>query len=167
MAKDTGALDGGGRIWWGPIVAEGQAREIIAWAAWSLILIGVAPAASLAVSAIQGEIALSAPIYANLADNGYLIGQATFFGVVMSAAVLLLRNRSWMSALILFFCCVFVVVLLLATMLRVSGGDGVSAPVLAQYAVLLACLVFFTHLVWRAMSATQALRRLTLVEHFS
>lgn len=157
----------GGRIWWGPIVAERQAREIISWAAWSLILIGVAPAASLAVSAIQGEIALSIPIFANLADNWYVVGQAAFVGIVITAAVLMLRSQSWASALILFLCCVFVVVLLLATMLRVSGGDGVSAPVMAQYGVLLTCLAFFTHLVWRAMSAAQALRRLTLVEHFS
>ncbi|HEY1753046.1 MAG TPA: hypothetical protein VGG29_17435 [Caulobacteraceae bacterium] len=156
-----------GRIWWGPIVAERQAREIIAWAAWSLILIGVAPAASLTVSAVQGEITLSLPVYANLADNWYVIGQGLFVGIVMTAAVLLLRSQSWTSALILLLCCVFVVVLLLATLLRLSDGGAVGLPVLGEHLVLLACLGFFTHLVWRAMTAAQALRRLTLAEQFS
>jgi len=155
------------RLWWGEIASERQAREIIAWAAWSLILIGVAPAASLTVGALRGEIAIALPVWDNLGDNWYVIGQAMFVGIVMTAAVLLLRNQSWVSALILFFCCVFVIALLLATMLRVSGGDGVSLPMLGQHLVLTTCLIFFTHLVWRAMSAAQALRRLQLVEHFS
>ena len=57
--------------------------------------------------------------------------------------------------------------LVLATILRLGSGETLSAAALGQNLVLTACLMFFSHLVWRAMNAAQALRRLQLVEHFS
>jgi hypothetical protein len=160
-------MDRNAQIWWGAITSERQAREIIAWAAWSLIVIGAAPVASLAVSAIQGEIALAAPFWENLGDNWYVIGQVLFVTVVIAEAVLLLKTRAWIAALMLFLCCAFVAVLVLATILRLGSSEALSAAAIGQNLVLTACLMFFSHLVWRAMDATQALRRLQLVEHFS
>lgn len=164
------APDDGAHIWWGPIVSEAQAGEIIAWTAWSLILVGVAPATSLAVSAIAGEVTLATPYYRNLGDNWFVIGQAAFLAVELTAALLLLRNRYWTAALVLFFCCVFVVVIVVATMARLSGVGAVSAAGAAgaaQNALLVICLLCFTRLAWRALEATAALRRLKMLEHFS
>jgi hypothetical protein len=155
------------QIWWGAITSERQAREIIAWAAWSLILIGLAPAASLTVGGLRGEIALATPLWQNLGDNWYVIGQSLFVMVVIAEAALLLKTRSWVAALLLFLCCAFVVSLVLATILRMGSGPDLTAVAIGQDLVLTACLMFFSHLVWRAMNATQALRRLQLVEHFS
>lgn len=160
-------MDRKAQIWWGAITSERQAREIIAWAAWSLIVIGTAPAASLAVSAVRGEITLAAPFWENLGDNWYVIGQALFVTVVIAEAVLLLKTRSWVAALMLFGCCAFVVALVLATILRLGSAEAMTAAAIGQNLVLMACLMFFSHLVWRAMDAAQALRRLQLVEHFS
>jgi hypothetical protein len=158
--------DSGAHIWWGPIVAEKQAGEIIAWTAWSLILIGLAPAAALALVAFHGELRLAAPYYQNLGDNWFVIGEAIFLTIELSAAVLLLRKRYWIAALVLFFCCVFVIAAVLATMVRLTG-DGVSFDGLSQNLLLIVCLLFFTRLVWRALEATAALRKLRMLEHFS
>ena len=155
-----------GHIWWGPIVSEPQAGEIIAWTAWSLILIGLAPAAALAMVAIHGEVALAAPYYQNRGDNWFLIGQTVFLTVELGAAGLLLRKRYWIAALVLFFCCVFVIAVVLATMLRLTSG-GVSLAAVSQNLLLIVCLLFFTRLVWRALEATAALRKLRMLEHFS
>ncbi len=160
-------MDRSAQIWWGAITSERQAREIIAWTAWSLIIIGAAPAASLALAALRGEIALAQPFWENLGDNWYVIGQAAFVAIVIAAAALLLRTRSWVSALILLFCCAFVVSLVLATIFRLGSAAELTAAAIGQNLVLMACLMFFSHLVWRAMNAAQALRRLQLVEHFS
>ena len=160
-------MDRDARIWWGAITCERQAREIIAWAAWSLILIGVAPAASLSVSALRGEIALAKPYWENLGDNWYVTGQALFVAVVLAEAALLLKTKSWVAALVLFMCCGFVVSLVLATILRLGSGEVLSGAAIAEYLVLMVCLMFFTHLVWRAMAAAHSLRRLQLVEHFT
>jgi hypothetical protein len=160
-------MDRNAQIWWGAITSERQAREIIAWAAWSLIVIGAAPAASLAVGALRGEISLAAPLWENLGDNWYVIGQSLFVTVVIAEAVLLLITRSWVAALMLFGCCAFVAALVLATILRLGSGVALTPEALGQNLVLTACLMFFSHLVWRAMNAAQALRRLQLVEHFS
>jgi hypothetical protein len=154
-------------IWWGPITSERQAGEIIAWTAWSLILVGVAPATSLAISAIGGEVTLAAPYYQNLGDNWFVIGQAAFLAVELIAALLLLRRRYWTAALVLFFCCVFVIAIVVATMARLAGVGAVSAAGAAQDALLVVCLLCFTRLVWRALEATAALRRLRMLEHFS
>lgn len=160
-------MDRNAQIWWGAITSEGQAREIIAWAAWSLIVIGAAPVASLAVSAICGEITLAAPFWENLGDNWYVIGQGLFVTVVIAEAVLLLKTRSWVAALMLFMCCAFVGALVLATIVRSGPGASLTPAAIGQDLVLMVCLMFFSHLVWRAMDATQALRRLQLVEQFS
>lgn len=160
-------MDRNGQIWWGAITSTRQAREIIAWAAWSLMVIGAAPAVSLAVAAVSGEIRLAQPFWQNLGDNWYVIGQATFVAVVIAEAVLLLRTRSWVAALMLFLCCAFVVSLVLATILRIGSGAELSGLAIGQNLVLMVCLMFFSHLVWRAMEAAQSLRRLQLVEHFS
>jgi hypothetical protein len=160
-------MDRNAQIWWGAITSARQAREIIAWAAWSLILIGAAPAASLVVAALQGEIRLAAPFWENLGDNWYVIGQALFVIVVIAEAVLLLLTRSWVAALMLFGCCAFVAALVLATILRLGSAAELTALAIGQNLVLTACLMFFSHLVWRAMDAAQALHRLQLVEHFS
>jgi hypothetical protein len=160
-------MDRNAQIWWGAITSERQAREIIAWAAWSLMVIGAAPAASLALGALRGEITLAAPFWENLGDNWYVIGQSLFVTVVVAEAVLLLKTRSWVAALMLFLCCAFVVSLVLATILRLGSGAALTAAAVGQNLVLTACLMFFSHLVWRAMDAAQALRRLQLVEHFS
>ena len=155
------------QIWWGAITSVAQAREIIAWAAWSLIVIGTAPAASLTLSAFQGEVRLAAPIWQNLGDNWYVMGQSLFVAVVVFEALLLLKTRSWIAALMLLMCCAFVFALGLATIFRL-GSDVVMTPAaVAQDVLLMACLVFFAHLVWRAMNAAQALRRLQVVEHFN
>jgi hypothetical protein len=160
-------MDRNAQIWWGAITSERQAREIIAWAAWSLIVIGAAPAASLAVAAVRGELTLAQPFWQNLGDNWYVIGQAAFVVIVIAAAALLLKTRSWISALTLLFCCVFVASLVLATIFRLGSGAELTALAIGQNLVLMACLMFFSHLVWRAMDAAQALRRLQLVEHFT
>ena len=161
------APDDGAHIWWGPIVSEAQAGEIIAWTAWSLILVGVAPATSLAVSAIAGEVTLATPYYRNLGDNWFVIGQAAFLAVELIAATLLLRRRYWTAALVLFFCCVFVIAIVGATMARLSAAGTVSAAGAAQNALLVICLLCFTRLAWRALEATAGLRRLKMLEHSS
>ena len=154
-------------IWWGPIASERQAAEIIAWTAWSLILVGVAPATSLAVSALAGEVTLAAPYYQNLGDNWFVIGQAAFLAVELAAALLLLRKRYWTAALVLFFCCVFVIAIVTATMARLAGAGAMTAAGAAQSALLVISLLCFTRLAWRALEATAALRRLRMLEHFS
>jgi len=153
-------------IWWGPIVSEKQAGEIIAWTAWSLILIGCAPAAALAMVAIRGEVTLVAPYYENRGENWFLIGQTAFLAIELGAAALLLRKRYWIAALVLFFCCVFVIAAVAATMARLIGA-GVSPAAVTQNLLLVVCLLFFTRLVWRALEATAALRKLRMLEHFS
>jgi hypothetical protein len=160
-------MDRNAEIWWGAITTARQAREIISWAAWSLIVIGVAPAAALAVAAVRGEVTVAQPFWENLGDNWYVIGQSLFVTVVIAEAALLLKTRSWVAALMLFLCCAFVVSLVLATILRLGSGTALSGLAIAQNLVLIVCLMFFTHLVWRAMDAAQSLRRLQLVEHFS
>jgi hypothetical protein len=157
----------GAHIWWGPIVSETQAGEIIAWTAWSLILVGVAPATALAISAIRGEVSLAAPYYRNLGDNWFVIGQAAFLAIELIAAMLLLRKRYWTAALVLFFCCVFVIAVVVATMARLSGEGSMTAGGAAQNALLVICLVCFTRLAWRALEATAALRKLRMLEHFT
>jgi hypothetical protein len=160
-------MDGKPQIWWGAITNERQAREIISWTAWSLIIIGLAPAASLGVSALRGEIAIAQPYWENLGDNWYVMGQAVFVTIVLAEAVLLLWTRSWAAALVLFMCCGFVVALVLATIFRLGSGDALTPLAIGQNLVLMACLMCFTHLVWRAMTAAYALPRLRLVEHFT
>lgn len=154
-------------IWWGPIASERQAREIISWAAWSLLLVGAAPAAALVLAAVERDLTLTPPFYLNRSDNWFVIGQALYIGVEIAAATLLLRTRSWTSGLILLMCCAMVMTLLLATILRLSSEGPLDPLKLAEYLVLEVCLLFFARLVWRAMSAAHALRRLTTVEHFS
>ena len=160
-------MDRNAEIWWGAITSERQAREIIAWAAWSLIVIGAAPAAALAVAALRGEVTVTAPLWQNLGDNWYVIGQSLFVTVVIAEAVLLLWTRSWVAALMLFLCCAFVVALVLATIFRLGSGAQLSGLAIVQNLVLMICLMFFSHLAWRAMDAAQSLRRLQLIEHFT
>jgi hypothetical protein len=154
-------------IWWGPIASERQAREIIDWAAWSLLVVGAAPVAALVLAGVERQFTLSPPYYLNRADNWFVIGQGLYVGVEMTAAVLLLRNRSWTSALILLACCAMVMTLLLATIVRLSTEGPLDLVKVAEYLVLELSLLFFAWLVWRAMSATRALRRLTAAEHFA
>ncbi|HEY1426680.1 MAG TPA: hypothetical protein VGF50_08420 [Caulobacteraceae bacterium] len=156
-----------GQIWWGAITSVTQAREIIAWAAWSLIVIGAAPVASLSVSVLQGEVRLTAPLWQNLGDNWYVIGQALFVVVVIFEAVLLLVTRAWIAALMLLMCCAFVFALVLATIFRLGSDVELTAVTIGPNLVLIASLMFFANLVWRAMNAAHALRRLQTVEHFS
>jgi hypothetical protein len=158
---------GASHIWWGPIASEEQAREIIAWTAWSLLLIGLAPFVALTFAAADGQITLKAPFWANRGDNWLVLGQALFLTVESAAAVLLILKRNWLAALTLFGCCLVVVALLLATMVRLGADAGLDLVRLGQLAVLEACLAAFTRLVWRAMSATRALPRLALMDHFS
>ena len=165
--RGAASLADGAHIWWGAIVSEQQAGEIIAWTAWSLILVGVAPATSLAISAIGGEVTLASPYYRNLGDNWFVIGQAAFLAIELIAAMLLLRKRYWTAALVLFFCCVFVAAIVLATMARLSRDGSMSAAGAAENALLVICLLCFTRLAWRALEATAALRRLRMLEHFS
>lgn len=160
-------MDRNAKIWWGAITSAAQAREIITWTAWSLIIIGAAPAASLALAAVQGEVRLAAPFWQNLGDNWYVIGQSAFVAVVILEAVLLLKTRSWVAALMLLMCCAFVFSLVLATIFRLGSAPDLTAAAIGQNLVLMACLMFFAHLVWRAMNAAQALGRLQQVEHFS
>ena len=160
-------MDRNAQIWWGAITSVRQAREIIAWTAWSLIVIGAAPAASLAMAAVQGDIRLAAPVWQNLGDNWYVIGQSLFVAVVLFEAAILLMTRSWVAALMLLMCCAFVFSLVLATILRLGSGPELTGAAIGQYLVLMASLMFFAHLVWRAMNAAHALRRLQLAEHFT
>ena len=158
---------GASHIWWGPIVSEAQAREIIAWTAWSLLLIGVAPFVALAMAASDGQIALARPFWANKGDNWLVLGQATFLTVETAAAVLLILRRNWVAAAALLVCCLAVIAALVASITRLGMDGGLDAPHLVQFGVLEACLVCFTRLVWRAMGATRALRRLAVLDHFS
>jgi hypothetical protein len=153
-------------IWWGPVASEPQAREIIAWTAWSLIIIGLAPAAALMVSAALGEVAVAAPYYANLGDNWFVLGQSAFLCVELTAAWVLLRKHFWTAALVLFFCCVFVIAVVLATLVRLTR-EGATLAIQLEDLLLIACLLFFTRLVWRALEATAALRKLRTVEAFT
>jgi len=160
-------MDRSTQIWWGAITSERQAREIIAWAAWTLILIGMAPAASLSVSALRGEIAMAQPLWDNIGDNWSVLGQAVFVAIVIFEAILLLRTRSWIAALMLFMCCGFVVALVLSTIFKLGSAEVLTAAAIGQDLLLTACLMFFTHLVWRAMNAAFVLPRLAMVEHFA
>jgi hypothetical protein len=154
-------------IWWGPIAAEEQAREIIAWTAWSLLLIGVAPFVALTMAAAAGQIHVTQPFYENRGDNWLVLGQALYLTVESGAAVLLILKKNWFAAAALFVCCGLVVAALLASIVRLGMDGGLGAGKLAQFAVLEACLLAFTRLVWRAMAATRALPRLRLSDHFA
>ena len=153
-------------VWWGPIASERQAAEIIAWTAWSLLLLGLAPIAAVTVALLRNELSVSWPLYQNFGQNWLVLGQIAFAVIEIGASATLLRTRSWMSAVILLACCVFVIVIVLATMLRMLGGDADIASVAIQDAILVIALLFFLRLIWRAMDATQSLRRLNLSEHF-
>jgi hypothetical protein len=154
-------------IWWGPIASEEQAREIIAWTAWSLLLIAVAPFVALTFAAAGGRITLAAPFWENRGDNWLMLGQALFLTVESAAAVLLILKRNWVAAMTLLVCCLTIIGLLLATIVRLGMASDLGVARLGELAVLEACLVAFTRLVWRAMSATRALPKLALTEHFS
>jgi hypothetical protein len=153
-------------LWWGAIATERQAQEVVSWTAWSLLLVGLAPLGALGLSAVRGELTLAWPIWQNFGQNWIVLGQVAFAAVEIAAAALLLRTRSWVSAVILLACCVFVISVLLATMAHViTAGDG-TASAAGENAVLLAAMLFFVRLIWRAMYAAQELRRLQLSEHF-
>ena len=62
-------MDRSAQIWWGAITSARQAREIIAWTAWSLIVIGAAPVASLVVAAMRGEITLAQAVDETIERN--------------------------------------------------------------------------------------------------
>jgi hypothetical protein len=158
---------GDAHIWWGPIVSEDQAREIIAWTAWSLLLIGVAPFVALTFAAADGRITLAAPFWENRGDNWLVLGQALFLTVESAAALLLILKKNWVAAMTLLVCCLTIVALLLATMVRLGMASDLDLARAGQLAVLEGCLIAFTRLVWRAMSATRALPKLALTEHFS
>jgi len=153
-------------LWWGPIASERQAREIVAWTAWSLLLLGLAPIAAVAMALAQNELSISWPLYQNFGENWLVLGQIAFAVIEIGASATLLRTRSWISAVILLACCVFVIVTVVATILRTLGSDADALAVATQDAVLLLALLFFLRLIWRAMDATQSLRRLHLSEHF-
>lgn len=153
-------------LWWGPIVTERQAAEIVAWTAWSLLLLGLAPIAAVIEALWRGELSLSWPIYQNFGQNWLVLGQIAFAAIEIGAAATLLRTRSWTSAVILLACCVFVIVIVLATIARLVGSAGDGLATAAEDAILLVALAFFLRLIWRAMAATQSLRRLHLSEHF-
>jgi hypothetical protein len=138
----------------------------VSWTAWSLLLVGLAPLGALGFSVAQHELRLSWPIYENFGQNWIVVGQLAFAAIEISAAVLLLRTRSWFSAVILLACCVFVISILLATMAHVVSVGDDSGAVALQNGLLLAAMLFFVRLIWRAMYAAQELRRLQLSEHF-
>ena len=153
-------------IWWGAIRSERQAQEVVTWTAWSLLLVGLAPLGALGLSAARGELILSWPIWQNFGENWIVLGQIAFAGVEIAAAAVLLRTRSWVSAVILLACCVFVISVLLATMAKLLDGGGDSLTLAAENGLLLVAMLFFARLIWRAMYATQEIRRLQLSEHF-
>ncbi len=153
-------------LWWGPIATERQAQEVVSWTAWSLLLVGLAPLGALGLSAVRGELTLSWPLYDNFGQNWIVVGQVAFAAVEIAAAVVLLRTRSWVSAVILLACCVFVISVLIATMVHVIAVADNAAAVAGEDAVLLAAMLCFVRLIWRAMYAAQELRRLQLSEHF-
>jgi hypothetical protein len=153
-------------LWWGPIATERQAEDVISWAAWSLLIVGLAPLGSLAISAARNELQLAWPIYENFGQNWVVLGQVAFALIEVAAAILLLRTRSWMSAVILLACCVFVISVLLATIAHVLAGGADGVTMLVENTLLLAGMSFFARLIWRAMYAAQEIRRLHLSEHF-
>jgi hypothetical protein len=154
-------------IWWGPIRTEKQAREIVAWTAWSLLLIGLAPMVALSMSAASGQITLARPFWENREDNWLVLGQAAFLTVESAAAILLITRRTWIAALALLGCCLAGVLALLASIVRLGGDGGLDLAKLSQLAVLELCLLCFTRLVWRAFAATRALPRLALAGNFT
>lgn len=153
-------------IWWGQIATERQAQEVVSWTAWSLLLVGLAPLGALGFSLVRHELQLSWPLYENFGQNWLVLGQLAFALIEVSAALLLLRTRSWFSAVILLACCVFVISILVATMAHVVSVGDDSGAVALQNGLLLAAMLFFVRLIWRAMYAAQALRRLQLSEQF-
>jgi hypothetical protein len=153
-------------IWWGAIRTERQAQEVVTWTAWSLLLVGLAPLGALGVSAARGELTLSWPIWQNFGENWIVLGQIAFASIEIAAAAVLLRTRSWVSAVILLACCVFVIAVLVATMAKLLDGGGDSVTVASENGLLLAAMLFFARLIWRAMYAAQEIRRLQLSEHF-
>jgi hypothetical protein len=153
-------------IWWGAIRSQRQAQEVVSWTAWSLLLVGLAPLGALGLSAARGELTLSWPIWANFGENWIVLGQVAFASIEIAAAAVLLRTRSWVSAVILLACCVFVISGLIATMARVMSGGGDGATVTGENGLLLVAMLFFARLIWRAMYATQEIRRLQLSEQF-
>ena len=144
-----------------------QAREIIAWTAWSLLLIGAAPIVALTIAGADGEIALARPFWANEADNWLVLGQAAFLSVESAAALLLITRKTWLAALALFVFCIAGMTLLLVSIARLGAAGGLDAGKTAQVALLELCLICFTRLVWRAFAATRALPRLALANQFA
>jgi hypothetical protein len=122
---------------------------------------------ALTLAAADGRITLTRPFWANKDDNWLVLGQAAFLTVESAAAVLLIARRTWTAAATLLGCCLAGVGLLLATIVRLGMDGGLDAGKLAQLAVLEACLVCFTRLVWRALAATRALPRLAMLDHFA
>jgi hypothetical protein len=160
--KDFLSLDA--PIWWGPITREKQAREIIAWAAWAFLLIGLAPLAGVATAALRGELSLASPIYANFGQNWLALGQVGLAVVEVAASVALLKTRHPAAAILLFVCCVGVIGWSMGVDLgRVADG----ALSLVQGVILETCLVLLARLNWRAMDAARALKQLRTLEHFS
>jgi hypothetical protein len=153
-------------LWWGQIATERQAQEVVSWTAWSLLLVGLAPLGAIGLSAARGELTLAWPLYQNFGQNWIVAGQVVFAAVEIAAAVVLLRTRSWVSAVILLACCVFVISVLIATMAHVIAVADNTAVVAGEDGVLLAAMLCFVRLIWRAMYAAQELRRLQLSEHF-
>jgi hypothetical protein len=153
-------------LWWGPISSSAQAGEIVRWTAGSLLLLGLAPIAAVSASLLRGELSLSWPVWNNFGQNWLVLGQVAYALIQIGAAASLLKTRSWTSAMILMACCVFVIVVVGATVLRVMA-DANALGVAAQDGVLLVALGFFLRLIWRAMAATQSLRRLHASEHFA
>jgi hypothetical protein len=151
-------------IWWGPISGEKQAREIIAWAAWAFLLIGLAPLAALAIAAARGELYLANPLYANLGQNWLALGQIGLAAVEVGASAALLRTRHPAAAILLFVCCVGVIGWSMGVDLGQVANGAMS---LFQGVILETCLVLLARLNWRAMNAAQALKRLSTLEHFS
>ncbi|HLY79378.1 MAG TPA: hypothetical protein VKQ70_08395 [Caulobacteraceae bacterium] len=153
-------------VWWGAIRSERQAQEVVSWTAWSLLLVGLAPLGALGLSAARGELQLSWPIWQNFGENWIVLGQIVFAFIEIAAAAVLLRTRSWVSAVILLACCVFVISVLVATMAKVMSGGDDGATMAGENGLLLVAMLFFARLIWRAMYATQEIRRLQLSEQF-
>jgi len=163
--SDAGSAGGASNLWWGPISSSRQAGEIVRWTAGSLLLLGLAPIAAVSASLLRGELSLSWPLWNNFGQNWLVIGQVAYALIQIGAAASLLKTRSWTSAMILMACCVFVIAIVAATVLRLVG-EADALGVAAEDGVLLVALAFFLRLIWRAMAATQSLRRLQTSEHF-
>ena len=146
------------RLWHGPIASEAQARSIIAWASWPLILLSL-PAGWQGVSAfLRGLIRHG---------GGSIFGlsiQLVPFILLFAPSFLLLRTRSVAAAFAVLAITSFAAILGVGVSIHMAAmGSRMAVPLVVFALFSLA----FVMQAWRALQAVKALPRLKTMEVFS